>query len=137
MDIEQKIISRNIPKIYILGGLWMFLLPMAILVPFFNSRSLSMQQVFQLQAIFSFGVLVLEIPSGYVSDLLGRKNTLICACAFHGAGFAMFPYCDSFFLFIIAEILLAFAVSLFSGTDVALLYDTLEAMGHKSDIMIS
>ena len=51
----------------------MMILPLAVIVPYFQSLGLSMQEVFEVQAVMSAGVLILELPSGYVADLLGRK----------------------------------------------------------------
>ena len=50
---------------------------MPIAVPFFQSKGLSMQEVFSLQALFAVAVLAMEVPSGYLADRLGRKPTLI------------------------------------------------------------
>jgi len=122
-------LKKNPKRIYALGFAWMFLIPMAIMVPFFKSRGLSMEQVFQLQAFFSASVLILEVPSGYISDLLGRKGTLLAAAFFHGLGFSLFAFADGIWTFLIFEFVLALGVSLFSGTDVALLYDSLDAVG--------
>lgn len=108
---------------------------MPILVPYFSSLGFSMKNIFELQAVFSFLVLILEVPSGYISDLLGRKYTLVCAALLHGIGYTIFPFATGFWTFVIAEVFLAMAVSLFSGTDISLLYDSLNET--KSDHTLS
>ncbi|TNF28188.1 MAG: MFS transporter [Deltaproteobacteria bacterium] len=128
LDYHEQL-KKNPRRIYLLGFAWMFLIPMAIMVPFFKSRGLSMEQIYQLQAFFSASVLILEVPSGYLSDLLGRKGTIIAASFFHGLGFTLFAFADSIWAFLLFEFILALGVSLFSGTDVALLYDSLDAVG--------
>jgi len=50
---------------------------LAVIVPFFKSRGLGMEDVFFVQAFFSLMLVILEVPSGYFSDLLGRRRTLI------------------------------------------------------------
>ena len=55
----------------LLGFFQVFLVIMPIAVPFFQSKGLSMQDVFSLQALFALVVLVTEVPSGYVADLVG------------------------------------------------------------------
>ncbi len=127
-ELKEKL-RKNPARIYRIGFAWMFLIPMAIMVPFFKSRDLTMEQIYQLQAFFSASVLLLEVPSGYVSDLLGRKGTILAACFFHGLGFSLFAFADSIWAFLVFEFILALGVSLFSGTDVALLYDSLDAVG--------
>ena len=123
--------ESNLKKIFAIGFSWMFIVIMPIIVPFFESLGLNMHQVFQLQAVFAFSVLVLEVPSGYFSDLMGRKKTLILASVFHGLGFLILPLSQNFTHLIIAEVILAAGISLFSGTDVALMYDSIEAMSKE------
>jgi len=128
----QKYLESNIKKLYIFKFFRMFLLLMPVIVPFFNSRGLKMVDVYLLQTIFGVTCFIFEIPSGYISDLLGRKTTIIASTVLTGIGFLLFPMSSDISLLIVAEIILALAVSLFSGTDTSLIYDTLEALG-KSD----
>ncbi len=104
---------------------------MPVIVPFFESRGLEMKEVYELQAVFGFVVLLLEVPSGYISDLLGRRKTLMMACALHSAGFAVMAFSLTFEMMVIAEVFLGIAISLFSGTDLSLLYDSIEALDKK------
>jgi MFS family permease len=76
-------------------------------------------------------VALLEVPTGYVSDLLGRKRTLIVAGFLHGVAFSMLPFVHGLWGVIAFELVAALAVSLYSGTDVALQYDSLEALGEE------
>ncbi|RME62044.1 MAG: MFS transporter, partial [Candidatus Dadabacteria bacterium] len=50
---------------------------MPVIVLFFKENGLSMKDVFILQALFSVAVVIFEIPSGYFSDVVGRRTTLI------------------------------------------------------------
>ena len=54
---------------------WMFMLIMPVIVPFFRAHGLSMADVYRLQTIFAVAIVVLEVPSGYVSDLLTASGT--------------------------------------------------------------
>lgn len=128
MDPKLK---NNIQKIYTLKFFAMFLVLMPIIVPFFQSKGIGMSGVYLLQSIFAITVFVMEIPSGYISDLLGRKKSLVCASALKALGFSLFPFADSLEVLIVAEILLGIGASLSSGTDIALIYDTLEVTDPK------
>lgn len=55
-----------------------FWLPVFFL--FFNER-VSLREVLLLEAIYYAAVVVLEVPSGYVSDRYGRKRTLAISAA--------------------------------------------------------
>ena len=50
---------------------------MPIIVLFFQEHDLSLTQVMILQAIYSLSVAIFEIPSGYIADIFGRKQTII------------------------------------------------------------
>src|SRR4030095_16822562 len=82
-------LKRNINRTLAFGFFQVFLVIMPVVVPFFESRGLTMQQIFLLQGLFAVVVLVMEIPSGYVADLLGRRLTLITGSVFIGLGHAM------------------------------------------------
>lgn len=104
----------------------MFLVLMPVIIPFFNSKGIGMKGVYILQSIFAITVFVMEVPSGYISDLLGRKKTLIIASTLKALGFSLFPFADDMSILVIAEVILGIGASLNSGTDIALIYDTLE-----------
>ncbi len=122
-------LQKNIKLIYWIDFGWMMILPLAVIVPYFQSKGLSMQEVFEVQAVFSGAVLLMELPSGYVADLLGRKKTILLATFFHAVTFTIFPLARGYWDIVIIEIFMALGVSLFSGTDVALIYDSMDALG--------
>jgi len=84
-----------------------------------------MHDVMLLQAIFGFTMIVLEIPSGYFSDVLGRKRTLVIGGFMHTLGWIAYAFAHDFTGFLIAEMLLGVGAAFISGTDSAMLYDTL------------
>ena len=123
--MEQGNIKSNIPKLYFIKSLRWFLLVMPIIVLFFQENGLSMQQILLLQSIFSISVIFFEIPSGYFSDVIGRRTTIIIACILGFAGYLVYSFAYSFAQFLIAEIILGFSSSFLSGTDSAMIYDSL------------
>lgn len=104
---------------------------MPVIVPFFQEHGLSMKQIYHLISIFAFGVVILEAPSGYISDLLGRKKTLVVSGIFQGLAFTILAVSSNYWMFVIFELFNAISVSLYSGTDVALIYDTIYAIDKK------
>ena len=122
-------LQNNILKTLWLGFFQVFLVIMPIAVPFFQSKGLSMQEVFTLQAFFGFVVLITEVPSGYVADLFGRKRTLVIGAAIAGVGHSLLLVADGFWGLVLFELSLGIAHSLISGSDIALLYDTELALG--------
>ena len=127
----RRRLEANLPKVMVLNSLWMFLIIMPVIVPLLQSHGLNMEEVFWLQSIFAGMIVLLEVPSGYLADLFGRRRSLVLAGLFHGAAFTVLATADSFVGFLVFEILAALGNSFFSGSDVALLYDTQEALGER------
>jgi len=92
-----------------------------------------MEEVMWLQSIMAISIVLMEVPSGYVSDVLGRKNALIIGCTFGFLGFLVMCFANSFWEFAITEILLGVGASFVSGADSALLYDSLLANDRESE----
>tara|TARA_E500000331_G_C17271251_1_gene719355 strand:- start:7216 stop:8352 length:1137 start_codon:yes stop_codon:yes gene_type:complete len=111
--------------------LW-FMVAMPIIVLFFQEHGLSLTQVMTLQAIYSFSVALFEVPSGYIADLFGRKKTIIISTIFAFIGYLVFSFYGGFYAFSIAQILVGISGSLMSGSDSALLYDTILEVGDKN-----
>ena len=129
--MAKELLEKNISKIYLLKFFSMFLLLMPVIVPFFNSLGVGMKGVYLVQCVFAVTVFLLEVPSGYIADMLGRKKTLIMAYFLAAIGFSLFPFAQNLTHLIIAEVVLGVGMSLSSGTDTALLYDTLEKLRSK------
>jgi MFS family permease len=110
----------------------MFLVLMPVYVPYMTQLGLTMEQIYTVQSLFAFGVLIFEIPSGYISDLWGRRESLILGCLFHAIGLTLFAFSENIYVFYCAELILAFGSSLISGTDISLIYESNEAIGQKS-----
>ncbi len=98
---------------------------MPIVVPFYQSNGLGMTEVMLLQGIYSVSIVILEIPSGYFADVIGRKKTLIIGAVMGFTGFLVYSFSFGFWGFLVAEIILGIGSSFISGSDSALLYDTL------------
>ena len=129
----QERLSRNVYRTLLVGFFQVFLVIIPVAVPFFGSHGLSMQDVFSLQALFGFVVLVTEVPSGYIADLLGRKNTLVVGAVFAAIGHSCLLIAEGFWTLALFELFLGLSHSLISGADLALLYDTELALGRSED----
>lgn len=99
-----------------------------VLVPFYKSHGLQATQLLTIQTAFSVSQLIFEIPSGYLSDVIGRKKTLVLAAICMVAGIGIYILSSSFWYFILAEVVLGLAGALRSGTDSAILYDHLKSI---------
>ncbi len=94
---------------------------------------LSVERVLQLEAIYYFAVVLLEVPSGYFSDRVGRIATLRLSSVFGVLAYCLFFFGDSFGTFVVAQACLATHFSFRSGTDTAWHYDLLEELGLEDE----
>lgn len=95
------------------------------LMIFYTDHGLSATEAFQIKAVYSILIVLLEIPSGYFADSLGRKRSLVIGAVLGSLGFAVYSIFQGFWSFLIAEAILGIGQSFISGSDSAMLYDTL------------
>lgn len=117
--------SRNITILLALRAVRWFLVIMPIITIFYREHGLSMREVFLIQVAFSLSVVLLEVPTGYFSDVVWRKKSLIVGMTCSIFWLALYCLGHGFYGFFIAEMLLWLGASFISGTDVAMMYDTL------------
>ena len=97
-------------------------------------NELSAAEAILLYAIYDVATTALEVPSGYMSDRLGRRFTLIASAIAGIAGAALLALGNSFWVFALAQVLLGAKIAFASGTDSALLYESLAATGRQNEI---
>lgn len=124
---------RNIPLLYIIRISKWFNLVMPVVVLFYTHSGMNMQEIFILKAIYSIGIVAMEIPSGWMADMWGRRKTLVAGSILGAAGFAVYSLSHSFAWFVVAEVILGIGYSFVSGADSALLYDTLLENGREKE----
>lgn len=124
--------SRNIPLLYVIAFLQgtMFFLP--ILSLYYQQTLFTVQNVALIFAIEAIASVIFEVPTGAIADLFGRKRTMLVAYAIDILAITILFIGGSMAIFIIYAILTALAHSLNSGTDTALMYDTLKNEGKEN-----
>ena len=125
--------SRNITQLYLIKISKWFNLVMPVVVLFYQDNGMRMQDIFILKSIYSMAIVALEVPSGWMADVWGRKKTLILGALMGSAGFMMYSFSFGFWAFALAEIVLGIGHSFVSGADSALLYESLKADKKQDD----
>lgn len=89
-------IKKNITALYLIKiAKWLnFVMPVIVL--FYYSNYMTMQDIFTLKAIYSFTLMFFEIPTGYFADMLGRRTSILFIFAVLGLFFGWLT--DSFSL---------------------------------------
>jgi len=118
--------SRNIPLFFFstfIGGM-LFFLP--ILALYFEKSLFTLTNVAIIFSIEAIAMVIFEVPTGAFAELFGRKKTTILA-HFVALIAVVFLYIGgNMFMFGLFAILNSLARSLASGTDSALIYDSLK-----------
>jgi MFS family permease len=105
----------------------------------FLDYGLTLAQFAILNTVWAITIVCLEVPSGAVADLIGRKRMIVLASVFmilEMLVLAVAPMGNQtvvFWAFMINRILSGSAEACASGADEALAYDSLEAVGRKAD----
>jgi len=121
-------IRANISKLYAFTFFQMFLVIIPVIVPYFQARGLNLQQVFTLQGIFGGALILCDAPAGYIADVVGRKKTMLIGSVVCAIGWQLLCFGKTFNDFVIYEMVLGIGLSLQSGCDVAILYNTLDKL---------
>lgn len=110
----------------LMHALWMIWLSM---------RGFSLLELGMLEGIFHTTSLLMEVPTGAVADLWGRRNSRIMGRIFFILSMLFLWWSDSFFFQAIGFILTAIGYNLESGAGEALVYDSLAHLKKEDDFM--
>jgi MFS family permease len=113
-------------RVYGFGAAWMGVVVMPVYVPFLTERGLTIGDVLSLQAVYGVAVMLFEIPTGYICDVVGRRRTILIGTLLNLLGLIAFAAVQGFAAYAAVELLLAAGWSLVSGADIALIYDVLD-----------
>lgn len=101
----------------------------------FLDYGLSLEQFALLNTVWAVTIVVAEVPSGALADLLGRKQLLVATALLMVAEMALIAFVPLghahwvFFAFLVNRVLSGLAEAMASGADEALAYDSLVAHG--------
>lgn len=88
-------------------------------------------------SVFSMAMLssaLFELPTGILSDLVGRKRTMVLGALSYLLGFVMYAIGGSYPLLLLGALFEGIARSFYSGNNEALLYDSLEQTNRKHEL---
>ena len=127
----DSLMRRNIRLLYVFQIVRNFLVSIPIIVPFFQENGLSQTDIYVLQSLFALTIVLLEIPTGYFADYVGRKQSLLIGALLSTLGFVSYSLAYGFLPILLAEIMLGMGYSFISGADTALAYDSFAAQGEE------
>ena len=123
--------KKNIFYFRLTSILQWFYLPIGVWVLIWRSY-LSWEEIALITSLSLLVQLLLELPSGALADLWGRKNTILFGRFIGIIGFILFTFATNFWMFLLANILYLANWAFESGALSALLFDSLKEneIGH-------
>ncbi|MBP1947160.1 MFS transporter [Virgibacillus litoralis] len=119
-------LTKNIRYIYIYIFVAQLFFDRALWVIYLNDKGLSMSEIGIVEALMHLSVVLLEIPTGIIADVYGRKVSLFIGNIL-SVGYGTFMLVgDSLSLFGLALMTLGTSITFQSGAEEALIYDTLK-----------
>lgn len=128
MNIKLK---RNISIGYVYNFFLQLNMTSAIWVLYLAFRGMSLIEIGILESIYHITGLILEIPSGAIADLYGRKFSVVAGRVVNLISCILMITANSFLEFAISFILSSAAMNLNSGAAEALIYDSLKESGEE------
>lgn len=108
----------------------------AISAAYLLKRGISLEQIANLKIIQALVFIFLEVPTGVIADVMGRRFSLFSAVLSGLLGFLFYFFGTNFYFFIAGEILAALSICFWSGAFEAYALDSSTAGNTKEDTSI-
>ncbi len=129
---EDMAHESNIWKSYLYRFLMEFQLWWPIWVVYLQvKRGLSLTQITLMDAPFFVLIVLAEVPTGAVADRFGRRISLVLGSSLFAVAVFIFAIADSYPILLLSYGTWGLALTFQSGADMALLYDSLQAVGRE------
>lgn len=122
-NIKLLILINSLSQAYFWLGNWIF----------YYLRFTDYAGVGLIMTVYLVTGFVLEIPTGAIADLIGKKKTLVLALFIYGYGNFFLAGAQSYVHLLIGIFLLGTGGALSSGTYEAILYDSLKESGKEKE----
>lgn len=128
-------IQKQIRNIYTISALSSFQIAGASWVALLAARGFSLVEIGIAEGIFHAASLLFEIPSGVISDVFGRKRSMILSQCMSCLSALLMAVSEGLTGVCISLIASAFGYNFSSGTREALAYDTLKSGGREEEYL--
>ena len=128
-------LKQNIKKNYVFIFLQNVDLTRGIWMIYLASKGMSLTQLGLLETIFHLTSFTMEVPTGAVADLYGRRTSRIIGRILSVISVVILLMADSFFWFAGSFIIIALSYNMESGAGDALIYDSMKEIGEEDQYM--
>jgi hypothetical protein len=131
---EPKRYRRNIRVYYLFMGSTGFMLFLPVwIIYLMNDRGLSLTEIGVFESFFWLTIIIAEVPTGAIADRFGRRVSLALGAVLFAVSTVIFAMADHFTILLGSYLVMAIAMTLYSGAGDALLYDTLRVLGRTRE----
>ena len=134
-QISNKKIENNINSNYIYTFLNSANLTQGLWMIYLVSKGQSLFAVGLLESIFHITSFLMEVPTGAIADIYGRKISRLLSRIIFIFSIILLIFADSFIFFAISFIFSALSYNLESGSGEALIYDSLKVLKKEKKYM--
>lgn len=128
-------LRRNIVLDYINTFVTNLNMQSSIWVLYLAYCGLNLAQIGMVEGIYHATGIVFEIPSGAVADLLGRKRSMVLGKVCIAVSCIIMLFARSFWFFALSFVIQALGNNLNSGSEEALVYDSMKYAGQEEQYM--
>ena len=125
-------LHKNIKKLYFSKFFHNLIFAYVIERLFWQSRGMTAMMVVYTEIVYAIVITILEIPTGVLADKFSKKKILVIADILSVFELIILVYAHSFQSFAAAVAVAGVSTSLRSGTERALLYESLKIEGNQS-----
>jgi MFS family permease len=129
-------LEKNITRLYLINIFWNAQFHLVVYTLFLLSKGFTTRQFFLIESAYFLIALVFEIPTGVFSDRISRKWSLISASVIGIPIIPLIIHSDSFVVVLLAMSIGGIGAALTSGTDTAILYDTMKALDRENEFKV-
>lgn len=134
LKLENKL-KRNLPLDYINTFLTNLNMQSVVWVLYLSYCGLNLAEIGMIEGIYHATSILCEIPSGAAADLLGRKRSMILSRICTACSCVIMLFSKSFGLFAVSFVIQALGNNLNSGSEEALVYDSMKYIGQEEQYL--
>ena len=131
---ENKL-KDNVKKNYLYSFMANFNLTQGVWMLYLAYRGLSLFEIGMMESIFHITSFTMEVPTGMIADLYGRKTSRILGRILAVVSTVIMLSSTNLTFFAVSFIFSALSYNLESGAGDALIYDSLKAIGEEQEYM--
>lgn len=128
-------IKKQIQNIYTISALSSFQIAGASWVALLAARGFSLVEIGIAEGVFHVASLLFELPSGVISDVFGRKKSMILSQCMFLLSSLLMAFSEGLAGVCVSLVCSAFGYNFASGSREALAYDTLKSGGREEEYL--